>query len=144
MPAIQAMTATVCSAFSQRYIASILACRLPGKAPHSHPRTRLSIRSTCAIGVSGRMPWPRLNTSGPLPSSFITLYRYTRLQHIARNRSLESPVNPDCTYCSYFHIGQCHCTCSTRKTNNSCLRDLTAHTFHNSLCRYNTPPNELI
>ena len=30
-----------------------------------HPRTRFSIRSTCAIGVVGRMPWPRLKISGP-------------------------------------------------------------------------------
>ncbi len=27
---------------------------------HHSPRTRFSIRSTWAIGVSGRMPWPRL------------------------------------------------------------------------------------
>ena len=30
-------------------------------------RTRRSICSTCAIGVSGRMPWPRLKISRPLP-----------------------------------------------------------------------------
>ena len=33
------------------------------------PRTRLSICSTCAIGVSGRMPWPRLKMNGPSPSA---------------------------------------------------------------------------
>ena len=30
------------------------------------PRTRRTICSTCAIGVSGRMPWPRLKMSRPL------------------------------------------------------------------------------
>src|ERR1700741_4798821 len=38
----------------------------------NHPRTRLSMRSTLAIGVSGKMPWPRLKISGPSPSSFTT------------------------------------------------------------------------
>src|SRR5438477_10580118 len=28
-------------------------------------RARLIIRSTCAIGVCGTMPWPRLKTKGP-------------------------------------------------------------------------------
>ena len=31
-----------------------------------YARTRLSICSTCAIGVSGWMPWPRLKISRPL------------------------------------------------------------------------------
>ena len=32
---------------------------------HGQPRIRRSICSTCAIGVCGRMPWPRLKISGP-------------------------------------------------------------------------------
>jgi hypothetical protein len=30
-----------------------------------YPRTRASICSTCAIGVSGWMPWPRLKINRP-------------------------------------------------------------------------------
>src|SRR5260221_587233 len=43
-------------------IASVLSAMARSRSPLAdhpdhHPRTRLSICSTCAIGVSGRMPW---------------------------------------------------------------------------------------
>ena len=80
------------------------------------PRTRASIRSTWAIGVSGRMPWPRLKMNGPPANAAstastalverraageqhqrieIALHRPRRLDLLAREAAIDHPVESD-------------------------------------------------
>ena len=57
-----------------------------------YARTRFSICSTCAIGVSGWMPWPRLKISRPSRNSPARRRRRGR----ARRRRRSAPADRDC------------------------------------------------
>ena len=74
----------------------------------------------------------------------IPLHRDTELQRIARNRSFESPINPNGTHARHFHIRQCHRTRATWKTDNLCGWHFPAHSFDYFLRWSDTPPLELL
>ena len=74
----------------------------------------------------------------------IALHRHARLQSVASNRALESPINTYRADSGHLHVRECHCTCAAWKTDNPGVRDLPAHTRDNFLRRSDTPPLELL
>src|SRR5262245_16518975 len=74
----------------------------------------------------------------------VALQRHARLQHVARNGSLEGPVNSKRAHTGHFYVGQSHCSGPTWKTYDFRLWHVTAHTFHNFLGGSAAPPVELL
>src|SRR5262245_13890764 len=124
MPAIQAMTATMCNAFSHRYIESIqlgvrASRRLPAANALEHaidmPNWRFWQNAVAKVEHQRSateffhdvidLAVKRGTACQQCDGIDVALQRHARLQHIARNGSLEGPVNSKRAHTGYFHVG---------------------------------------
>src|SRR5262245_8784866 len=163
MPAIQAMTATMCSAFSQRYIESIqLRVRASSQLPAANAREHaLDMRNwRFRQNAMAKVEYERAATEffhdvvnlaverctacKQGDGVAVALQRHSRLQHIPRNGSLEGSVNSKRAHPGHFHVRQGHCSGPTRETYDFRPWYMTAHTFHNLLRGSDAPAVKLI
>src|SRR6266700_1756397 len=95
-------------------------------------RTRASIRSTCAIGVCGKTPCPRLKMKGRAAAAQhqwveISLHRQARVNLVAHKDGIDRPIEADGVYRNVLYVAQ-ECGAGTaRKRDHFCIRHLAAH-----------------
>ena len=127
-------------------------------------RILVSIRSTCAIGVSGMIPWPRLNMKGPLEKASRTASTSrssaappatkasgsalpctgTRdLDLIARIAAIDHPVQCHRIDPDALDIAPQRRSAASRKADDLCPGDLAANALHDAHDRLNAPAVEL-